>query len=66
MVHIDQSYNKSYSIKISGMYMYEWKHVVTIKMVTILTRSVFRNEYMYMYKDTKKICKGQFFKGKHY
>lgn len=37
--------------------MYEWKHVVIIKMVNILTGSMFRNEYMYMYKDTKKICK---------
>lgn len=49
--------NKPYSIKISGIYMHEWKYVVTIKMVNILTGSVFRNEYMYMYKDTKKICK---------
>lgn len=47
--------NKPYSIKISGIHIYEWKHVVTIKMVTILMGSTFRNEYMY--KDTKKICK---------
>lgn len=52
--------NKSYSIKISGIYMYEWKHVVTIKMVNILMGSTFRNEYMY--KDTKKFVKGQFLK----
>lgn len=49
--------NKLYSIKIFGIYMYEWKYVVIIKMVNILTGFVFRNEYMYMYKDIKKICK---------
>lgn len=43
--------------------MYEWKHVVTIKIVIILMGSTFRNEYMY--KDTKKICKGHFLEEVH-
>lgn len=43
--------------------MYEWKHVVTIKMVNILMGSTFRNEYMY--KDTKKICKRTVFEEVH-
>lgn len=43
--------------------MYEWKHVVTIKIVNILMGSTFRNEYMY--KDTKKICKRTVFEEVH-
>lgn len=39
--------NKLYSIKIFGIYKYEWKYVVIIKMVNILTGFIFRNEYMY-------------------